>query len=103
MVSEIEINGQKFRARPANEFNHLATLILPLGSAEVFEDNVCWPLFLKQNRIEGGKHGTPRVVSLINGTRRLSVGVTDVLAENIRNLGGKGALGGFTVTAHVSK
>ena len=100
MVSEIDINGQKFRAWPANEFSHLATLILPPGS-EVFGDDI-WSLFLAQNDIKG-QHGTPRVLPLPKGSRRLLVGVTDILAEKIRILGGKGALGGFTVIAHASK
>ena len=101
MVGQITVGGQKFRAWNANEFSNLVTLILPAGT-EVFKDNL-WPLFLAQNGIDGGQHGTPRVVPLTKGARRLLVGVSEILAEKIRILGGKGALGLFTVIAHVSK
>ena len=102
MIKEINIDGQKFRAWPANEFSHFITLILPPGS-EVFQDNI-WPLFLAMNGIDGhGKHGTPRMAHINKGTKRLIVAVSEVLASKIRSLGGKGALGGYEVTFNVSK
>ena len=70
---------------------HLVTLILPRGS-EVFQDNK-WILFLAQNGIERGQHGSPRLQPIQNGLRRLLVGVDDILAAKIRSLEGKGALG----------
>ena len=61
MVAEIDTNGQRFRAWPANEFAHLVTLILPSGT-EVFDD--VWTLFLAQNSITGyqGQHGAPKML-----------------------------------------
>ena len=101
MVRDININGQNFRVWPANEHLHLVTLILPPGS-EIFGDNI-WPLFLAQNGIDGGQHGTPKVVPLNKGTLKIFVGLSKILAAKIRSLGGRGALGGYTVTANVSK
>ena len=101
MISKIEINGQCFKAWPLNEFPHLVTLILPQGT-EIFEDNT-WPLFLAQNGIKLREHGRPKVAPLTKGYRRLIVGASANLAKEIRKLEGKEALGGFTVTANVSK
>ena len=101
MIGEIVRNGQRFKAWPSNEFQHLCTIILPPGS-EVFQDNE-WQLFLAQNGISGGQHGSPRVHPLQKGLRRLNVGVDNELAQKLRLLNNKGALGGFTVTSNVSK
>ena len=94
------MDGQKVRAWRAEQFDNLATLILPAGT-EVFKDNV-WTLFMAQNTLEG-QHGKPRVLPLNKGMRRLLVGVSADLAAKIRNLGLKAPLGGYTVAVHVSK
>ena len=49
-----------------------------------------------------GKHGTPKIQPSNKGARRLLVEVENDLAIKIRKLGGKAALGGYTVSTHIS-
>ena len=55
-----------------------------------------------QNGLEG-LHGTPEIHMLNGGYRGLTVRVSAKLAAQINNLGGKGALGSYAVTAHCRK
>lgn len=106
VVKDLGVNGQSFKAWKSGEkmWDDLCTLIIQKEVSEYFADNDIITILMAQNGLKGsGDHGEPIFTNLAKGFRRVTIGVSQTMGDEMRSLGGLAGIGAFTIKVHIKR